>query len=63
MATFRCIQTGNTITFTLQHDIETMRGHAGYVRVDEKPADPEVKPLPMTPPPPKKMGRPRKSTI
>jgi len=63
MATFRCIQTGNTITFTLQHDIDTMRGHAGYVRVDEKPAEPEVKPLPMNPPPPKKMGRPRKSTI
>jgi hypothetical protein len=62
MATFRCLQSGNTVTFTQQHDIETMKGHAGYVRVDEKPAEPEAKPLPMTPPP-KKMGRPRKSTI
>jgi hypothetical protein len=36
MATFRCLQSGNTVTFTLQHDIDSMRGHAGYVRVDEE---------------------------
>jgi hypothetical protein len=35
MATFRCLQSGNTVTFTLQHDIDSMRGHQGYVRVDE----------------------------
>lgn len=59
MATFRCVQSGNTITLMQQHDIDTMRGHAGYVRVDEKPAEQEVKPLPMIAPP-KKMGRPFK---
>lgn len=36
MATFRCLQSGNTVTFTLQHDIDSMRGHAGYVRVDDE---------------------------
>jgi hypothetical protein len=35
MATFRCLQSGNTVTFTLQHDIDSMNGHQGYVRVDE----------------------------
>ena len=35
MATFRCLQSGNCVTFTLQHDIDSMRGHQGYVRVDE----------------------------
>lgn len=40
MATFRCLQSGNTVTFTLQHDIDSMRGHQGYVRVDqEQPID------------------------
>jgi len=60
MATFRCLQSGNTVTFTLLHDIETMRGHQGYVRVDEtEKVEPEVKPLPMVAPA-KKMGRPAK---
>lgn len=36
MATFRCLQSGNTVTFTLQHDIESMKGHTGYVRIDEE---------------------------
>ncbi len=35
MATFRCLQSGNTVTFTLQHDIDSMKGHPGYVQVDE----------------------------
>jgi hypothetical protein len=35
MATFRCLQSGNTVTFTLQHDIDSMKGHQGYVRIDE----------------------------
>jgi hypothetical protein len=57
MATFRCLQSGNTVTFTYQHDIDSMRGHAGYVRVeDEKP------PVEATaqPEPVKKIGRPKK---
>ena len=35
MATFRCLQSGNTVTFTLPHDIASMIGHQGYVRIDE----------------------------
>ena len=35
MATFRCLQSGNTVTFTYQHDIDSMKGHQGYVRIDE----------------------------
>ena len=55
MATFRCLQSGTTVTFTQPVDIDSMRGHQGYVRLDE----PEIKPLPV---PVKKIGRPRKST-
>jgi len=58
MVTFRCLQSGNTVTFTHQVDIDSMRGHPGYVRLDEA----EPKPLP-TLNQPKKMGRPRKSTV
>lgn len=58
MVTFRCLQSGNTVTFTHPVDIDSMRGHPGYVRLDE--AEPE--PLPALDLP-KKMGRPRKSTV
>jgi len=54
MATYRCIQSGNTVTFTLAHDIETMKGHGGYVLIDEPVVEPEVNE------PAKRMGRPRK---
>ena len=45
-----------------------MRGHGGYVLVDEQgeavPAQPESKDLPMTAPVPvKRMGRPRKAEV
>ena len=65
MATFRCLASGNTVTFTQQHDIDSMRGHGGYVRVDDQgeavPVQPENKDLPMTAPVPvKRMGRARK---
>ena len=63
MATFRCLQSGNTVTFTLQHDIDSMRGHSGYVRVDEDAPQPEQrKDLPLTAPQPvaRPRGRPRK---
>jgi cupin superfamily acireductone dioxygenase involved in methionine salvage len=59
MATFKCLQSGNTVSFTYQHDIDSMKRHEGYVRIDEvetseKPlASSETKPV-------KKMGRPRK---
>jgi hypothetical protein len=69
MATFRCLQSGNTVTFTLQHDIDSMRGHPGYVRVDEPaPMQPEHDPnaqrvhTPLTAPP-KPRGRPRRVSI
>ena len=55
MATFRCLQSGTEITFTHQHDIDSMRGHSGYVRVEDKKPPVEVKPKPV-----KKMGRPKK---
>ena len=65
MATFRCLQSCNTVTFTYQHDIDSMRGHSGYVLVDDKGEDVRVevenKVLPMTAPVQvKRMGRPRK---
>jgi hypothetical protein len=65
MAIFRCLQSGNTVTFTYQHDIDSMRGHSGYVLVDDKGEDVRVevenKVLPMTAPVQvKRMGRPRK---
>ncbi len=55
------------MTFTLQHDIDSMRGHAGYVRVDEdepaKEFDPNAQRVdtPFTAPQPiVRRGRPRK---
>jgi hypothetical protein len=73
MATFRCVRSGQTVTFTLQHDIDSMRGHPDYVSVDEETN--EEKPLviqdevrtdtaftaPMAPR--KKLGRPRKEVL
>ena len=55
MATFRCLKSGTIVTFTYQHDIDSMKGHEGYVRVDEVeiPVKPEPTPV-------KKMGRPKK---
>lgn len=35
-ATFRCLSSGQTVTFTLQHDIDSMKGHQGYARIDEE---------------------------
>ena len=61
MATYRCLQSGNFVTFTLPHDIESMKGHQGYVRIDEVETVEAVKPLILKQPVPvKKMGRPRK---
>ncbi len=36
MVKFKCIHTGNVFTFTLPHDIKTMREHAEYVEVKEE---------------------------
>lgn len=34
MATYKCLASGNLVSFTLDHDIKTMETHPGYVRVD-----------------------------
>jgi len=64
-ATFRCLQSGHTVTFTLQHDIDSMKGHAGYVRVDEDaPVEDEPRSISMTPPEyARRPGRPRKEHV
>jgi hypothetical protein len=38
-----------------------MKGHQGYVRIDEVQEDTSEKPLILSQPKPKKMGRPRKT--
>ena len=64
MATFRCLQSGTLITFTYQHDIDSMKGHEGYVRIDEVQEETFEKQIILQPPVPvKKMGRPRKSNV
>ena len=64
MATFRCLQSGNTVSFTLQHDIDSMKGHQGYVRIDEQEEvtiESDVRTdTPFMPPVVRRMGRPRK---
>jgi hypothetical protein len=65
MATFRCLQSGNTVTFTYQHDIDSMKGHQGYVRVEEpevtiESVESETRADTAFAPVIKRMGRPRK---
>ena len=65
MVTFRCLQSGNTVTFTYQHDIDSMKGHQGYVRIDEPEVTIESEVRTDTAfasviPTIKRMGRPRK---
>ena len=64
MATFRCLQSGNTVSFTLQHDIDSMKGHQGYVRIDEQEEvtiESDVRTdTPFMPPVVRRMGRPKK---
>jgi hypothetical protein len=65
MATFRCLQSGNTVTFTYQHDIDSMKGHQGYVRVEEpevtiESVESEYRTDTAFAPVIKRMGRPRK---
>lgn len=64
MAIFKCLQSGQTVTFIQPHDIESMKGHAGYVRIDEPENSNNVKEhlVIMRPPEPqKRLGRPRKT--
>ena len=43
MAIFKCVQTGNTVEFNLEHDIRTMRQHPEYTESVEEIKKPEIK--------------------
>ena len=61
MATFKCLISGHTVTFTFQHDIDSMKGHQGYIRVDTPEDKQEETSVAINlAPPAKRMGRPRK---
>lgn len=66
MATYRCLASGNTVTFTLPHDIASMKGHSGYVLVEETDEvavqEQEARELPMQAPA-KRVGRPRRTAV
>ena len=54
-ATFRCLLSGQTVTFEHQVDIDSMKNHPDYERVEEESTQTE------TPVVAKKMGRPSKA--
>jgi hypothetical protein len=55
-ATFKYIQTGTTVTFTNQVDIDSMKGHPEYERVEDT-----LETTPQVTPEVKKAGRPKKT--
>ena len=67
MATFKCLISGNLVTFVNQVDIDSMKGHEGYVRIDvQEPVESTQNSVrtdtafaPVIPTM-KRMGRPRK---
>jgi hypothetical protein len=71
MATFKCLQSGNLVTFHNQVDIDSMKGHQGYVRIDEVEVTIESKDSVRTDtaftapviPTIKRLGRPRKEYV
>jgi hypothetical protein len=54
-ATFKCLLSGNTVTFEHQVDIDSMKNHPDYERVEED--------APVVVEEPKKVGRPKKVDI
>ena len=62
MAKFRCKQSGTVIEFLNDYDIDSMKGHPEYERLDEEghavAETEEVKPLPFQAP---QRGRPKKA--
>jgi hypothetical protein len=56
MAKFRCKHTGNIFTYTVPHDINTMREHDEYEEVEEE----EQSELTETLPKKRNIGRPPK---
>jgi len=71
MATFKCLQSGNLVSFHNQVDIDSMKGHQGYVRIDEVEVTIESKNSVRTDtaftapviPTIKRLGRPRKEYV
>jgi len=61
MAIYRCKLSGNTVEFVLPHDIESMKGHEGYVRIDQEEKEEEARVNIPFMAPKKKLGRPKKS--
>jgi hypothetical protein len=57
LATFKCLISGNTVTFVHQVDIDSMKGHPDYERVEEDTPVEDTPPVVAT----KKMGRPSKA--
>jgi hypothetical protein len=57
-ATFRCLISGQTVTFEHQVDIDSMKGHPDYERVEEQQEE-----APVAEEAPKKAGRPAKKTV
>lgn len=51
-ATFRCLLSGQTVTFEHQVDIDSMKGHPDY--------EPVIEETPVEEAPVKKAGRPKK---
>jgi hypothetical protein len=54
-ATFRCLISGQTVTFEHQVDIDSMKGHPDYERVEE------TAPVVVEEAPKKTAGRPKKT--
>jgi hypothetical protein len=52
-ATFKCLISGQTVTFVHQVDIDSMKNHPDYERVEDTPEVVEETPA-------KKAGRPKK---
>jgi hypothetical protein len=40
--TFKCLTSGQTVTFEAQADIDSMKGHYGYEVVEEETVEPVV---------------------
>lgn len=40
--TFKCLTSGQTVTFEAQVDIDSMKGHSGYVEVVAEQEEPVV---------------------
>lgn len=57
-ATFRCLVSGQYVTFTHQVDIDSMEGHPDYEYVEQDAETTEDTPIA-----PKKMGRPKKVAV